>query len=57
MSANPDKNDLVAFTRKRKLPGFFESHFFGFYSKFLKVGQVSRGYPGLAVDLERACGC
>jgi hypothetical protein len=26
---NPDKTELVAFTRKRKLPGFFEPHFFG----------------------------
>jgi hypothetical protein len=27
LSVNPDKNELVAFTRKRKLPGFFEPHF------------------------------
>jgi hypothetical protein len=27
--ANPDKTELVAFTRKRKLPGFFKPHFFG----------------------------
>jgi hypothetical protein len=26
---NPDKTGLVAFTRRRKLPGFFEPHFFG----------------------------
>jgi Reverse transcriptase (RNA-dependent DNA polymerase). len=26
---NPDKTGLVVFTRKRKLPGFFESHLFG----------------------------
>jgi hypothetical protein len=26
---NPDNTELVAFTRKRKLPGFFEPHFFG----------------------------
>jgi hypothetical protein len=28
LSVNPDKTRLVAFTRKRKLPGFFEPHFF-----------------------------
>ena len=29
LSVNPVKTGLVAFTRKRKLPGFFEPHFFG----------------------------
>jgi hypothetical protein len=29
LSVNPDKTGLVAFTRKRKLQGFFEPHFFG----------------------------
>jgi hypothetical protein len=29
LSVNPDKTELVVFTRKRKLPGFFEPHFFG----------------------------
>ena len=28
-SVNPDKTGLVALTRKRKLPGFFETYFFG----------------------------
>ena len=27
--ANHDKTELVVFTRKRKLTGFFEPHFFG----------------------------
>ena len=56
LSVNPDKTELVAFTRKRKLPGFFEPHSFG-VTLTLKVGQVSGGYPGLSVDLKRACGC
>jgi hypothetical protein len=29
LSVNPDKTGLVAFTRKRKLPEFFEPRFFG----------------------------
>jgi hypothetical protein len=29
LSLNPDKTDLVVFTRKRKLSGFFEPLFFG----------------------------
>jgi hypothetical protein len=29
LSVNPDKTDLVVFTSKRKLPGFFEPLFFG----------------------------
>jgi hypothetical protein len=29
LSVSPDKTELVTFTRKRKLPGFFEPHFFG----------------------------
>jgi len=29
LSVNPDKIGSVAFTRKRKLPGFFEPQFFG----------------------------
>jgi len=42
LSINPDKTELV-FTRKRKLPGFFEPHFFGVTShhsmlvKYLRV--------------------
>ena len=29
LSVNADKTGLVAFTRRRKLPGFFQPHFFG----------------------------
>ena len=29
LSINPDKTGLTAFTRKRKLPGFFQPHLFG----------------------------
>jgi hypothetical protein len=28
LSVNPDKTGLVAFTRRKKLPGFFEPHLF-----------------------------
>jgi len=30
LSVNPDKSELVVVTKKRKLLGFFEPHFFGF---------------------------
>jgi hypothetical protein len=53
---NPDKTELVVFIRKRKLPGFFEPHFFG-VTLSLFVGQVSQGSPGFSADLEGACGC
>ena len=29
LSVNPDKTEFVVFTRRRKLPGFSEPHFFG----------------------------
>jgi hypothetical protein len=29
LSVNPNKTGLIAFTRSRKLPGFFEPRFFG----------------------------
>ena len=29
LSANPDKTEFIVFTRKRKLPGFFDPNFFG----------------------------
>jgi hypothetical protein len=29
LSVHPDKTGVVAFTRRKKLPGFFEPHFFG----------------------------
>jgi len=38
MSVNPDKTELVAFTRKRKLPWFFEPQFFGV--KLILSGSV-----------------
>jgi len=36
LSVNPGKNELIVFTGIRKLPGFFEQHFFG-----VTVGQSS----------------
>ena len=43
LSVNSDKTEPVAFTRKRKLPGLFELHFFGVTlspSKPLKFQEV-----------------
>jgi hypothetical protein len=28
LSVNPDKTELIVFTRRRQLPGFYEPHFF-----------------------------
>jgi hypothetical protein len=55
LSVNPDKTGLVAFTRKRKLLGFFEPQFFG-VKLSLSRSVMYLGYPGFSVDLERACG-
>jgi hypothetical protein len=49
LSGDPVKTGLVAFTRKRKLQGFFEQ-FFG-----VKL-SLSESDSGFSVDLERACG-
>jgi hypothetical protein len=46
LSVKPDKNGLVAFTRKRKLEGFFELRFFG--RKLQRSGSVK--YLGLILD-------
>ena len=46
LSVNPNKTELVAFTRKRKLQGFFEPHFFGV--KLSLSGSVK--YLGVILD-------
>jgi hypothetical protein len=46
LSVNPDKTGLVAFTRKRKLPGFFEPRLFG---KTLQR-SMSVKYLGMILD-------
>jgi len=46
LSVNPDKTGLVAFTRKRKLTGFFEPRLFG------KTLQLSRSVKYLGVILD-----
>jgi len=46
LSVNPDKTGLVAFTRRRKLPGFFEPHFFGMTSHC----SISAKYLGVILD-------
>jgi hypothetical protein len=45
-SVNPDKTGLVAFTRRRKLAGFFETRFFG------RTLQCSRSVKYLGVILD-----
>jgi hypothetical protein len=57
LSVHPDKTGLVVFIRRRKLPGFFEPHYFWGYFTSPYVGQVSLGSPGFSADLEGACGC
>jgi len=65
MSVNPDKTGLVAFTRRRKLPGFFKLHLFGmtFHRsrsvKYLGVILDSRltWRDGFTTDLEGTRGC
>jgi len=46
LTVNPDKTGLVAFTKKRKLQGFFEPYFFG--ARFSLSGSVK--YLGVALD-------
>jgi len=46
LSVNPDKTGLIAFTRKRKLQGFFEPRFFGV--KLSLSGSVK--YLGIILD-------
>jgi len=46
LSTNPDKTGLVAFTRKRKLTGFFEPRLFG------KTVQRSMSFKYLGVILD-----
>jgi hypothetical protein len=46
LSVNPDKTGLVAFTRKRKLTGFFEPQFFGV--KLILLASVK--YLGVILD-------
>ena len=46
LSVNPDKTGLIAFTRKRTLPSFFEPQFFGV--KLSLLGSVK--YLGVILD-------
>ena len=57
LSVNPDKTGFFAFTRRRKLPGFFEPHLFWDDFAPLNVDQVSRGSPGFSADFEGTRGC
>jgi hypothetical protein len=45
LSVNPDKTELVAFTRKRKLPGFFKQ----FFRVKLSLSESVK-YPGVILD-------
>ena len=46
LTVNPDKTGLVAFTKKRKLQGFFEPYFFG--ARLSLSGSVK--YLGVTLD-------
>jgi hypothetical protein len=46
LMVNPDKTELVAFTKKRKLQGFFELNFFG--ARLRLSGSVK--YLGVTLD-------
>jgi hypothetical protein len=50
-----DKTELVL-TRRRKLSGLFEPHFFGVPLSHY-VSQGSGVSPGFSADFEGACGC
>jgi hypothetical protein len=51
LSVNPDKTGLVAFTRRRKLPGFLTSSILGNLTS-PHVGHVTGSGPGFTADLE-----
>jgi len=57
LSVNLNETEIIVFTRRRKLSGFFEPHFFWGLSASLYAGLVSLGSPGFSADLEGACGC
>jgi hypothetical protein len=54
---NTDKTGFVAFTRRRKLPGFFEPLLFWDDFALLNVSQLSWDSPGISADFEGTCGC
>jgi len=54
LSVNPDKTGLVAFTRKRKLTGFFEPRLFG---KTLKRSMSVKYLGVISSDLEGTREC
>ena len=53
LSVNLDQTGLVAFTRRRKLPGFFEPRLFWNDFTPLYVSQVSLGSLVFSADLEQ----
>ena len=57
LSVNPNKTELVVFTMRRKLSGFFEPHFFWVTLSCCRSVKLPRGNPGFSADLEAACGC
>jgi len=56
LSVYPDKTGLVAFTRKRKPPGFFQTPFIRKGIATLYVSQVSGSDPRFKAVLEGTCG-
>jgi len=55
LSVNLDKTEFVVFTRRRKLPGFFEPQFFWLLYVALCRSSIS-GSPKFSPDLEGASG-
>ena len=51
LSVNPDKTWLVVFTRRRKLPGFFEPHYFGVTLR----RPISVKYLWVVLDSQLTC--
>ena len=55
LSVNPDKTGLVAFTRRRKLPGFFEPRLYG-TTLHHSTSNIC-GSSGFTAELEGTRGC
>jgi hypothetical protein len=56
LSVSPDKTGLVAFTRRRKLPGFFEPCLFGM-TLHHSISAKYLGVTRFTADLEGTRGC
>jgi hypothetical protein len=57
LSVNPDKTGLAAFTRRRKLPGFFEPRLYGTTLHCSTSVKYLGGHPGFTAELKGTRGC